>query len=173
MPGGALGVRGGDAVIPVLNAWIEVYEHAGRPIFLTRDWHPADHCSFHERAGPWPPHCVAGTSGAQFAHELRKPDDAIVISKATTRDAEAYSAFAGTDLARQLAERNIRRIFLGGLATDYCVLNTALDAVEAGLQVVVIDDAIRAVDVHPGDGAAAIAAIRRAGGTLVSDGPFE
>jgi len=173
MPGGALGVRGGDAVIPVLNAWIEAFERAGQPVFLTRDWHPADHCSFHERGGPWPAHCVAGSSGGEFALGLHRPANAVVISKATTRDAEAYSAFAGTDLARQLTERNVRRVFLGGLATDYCVLNTSLDALAAGFQVVVIDDAIRAVEVHPGDGAAAIESIRRAGGALVSDGPLE
>lgn len=173
LPGGALGVRGGDAVIPVLNAWIDAFERAQRPIFLTRDWHPADHCSFHERGGPWPPHCVAGSVGAELSRELRQPANAIIISKATTRDAEAYSAFAGTDLERQLAKRGVRRIFLGGLATDYCVLNASLDALKAGLQVVVIDDAVCAVDVHPGDGAAALEAIRRAGGVLASDGPVE
>ncbi len=173
LPGGALGVRGGDAVIPVLNAWIDAFERAQRPIFLTRDWHPADHCSFHERGGPWPPHCVAGSVGAELSRELRQPANAIIISKATTRDAEAYSAFAGTDLERQLAKRGVRRIFLGGLATDYCVLNASLDTLKAGLQVVVIDDAVCAVDVHPGDGAAALEAIRRAGGVLASDGPVE
>jgi nicotinamidase/pyrazinamidase len=173
LPGGALGVREGDAVIPVLNAWIEAFERAGRPVFLTRDWHPADHCSFQAQGGPWPPHCVAGSAGAEFSRALHRSANPVVISKATTREAEAYSAFAGTDLAERLRARNVERIYVGGLATDYCVLNTVLDALAAGFRVVVIEDAIRPVDVHPGDGAAAIDEMRRAGADFASAVPVE
>ena len=170
MPGGALGVRDGDAVIPLLNAWIDVFAAAKRPVFLTRDWHPADHCSFHDRGGPWPSHCIADTPGAEFAPSLHLPTERIIISKATTRDREAYSALAGTELARHLRAARIERIFLGGLATEYCVLNTVLDARAAGYRVVVLDDAIRAVNVRPGDGEAALRQIIHAGASLASAG---
>jgi len=173
MPGGALGVQNGDEVIPLLNAWIDAFVRAGRPVFLTRDWHPADHCSFQAQGGPWPTHCVAGTPGAAFAPGLRLPPNPIIISKAAARDREAYSAFAGTDLGRQLTDAGVRRIYLGGLATEYCVLNTVLDARAAGFQVVVLDDAVRAVDVKPGDGAAALEQIQRAGAVFASVGPVQ
>jgi len=166
LPGGALGVRGGDAVIAPLNAAIDAFSRAARPVFAVRDWHPPDHCSFGERGGPWPRHCVAGTHGAAFAPALRLPASAPVLPKATQRDEEAYSAFAGTGLAAQLAAAGVRRIVVGGLATDYCVLQTVLDARAAGLDAVVLVDAVRAVDVEPGDGARALARMAQAGARL-------
>lgn len=163
LPGGSLAVAGGDAVIAPLNAWLARFAAAGRPVFATRDWHPLDHCSFHAQGGPWPPHCVAGSAGAAFAAALTWPPKLCIVSKAATRDADAYSGFSGTDLDARLRAAGIRRLFVGGLATDYCVLNTVLDARRLGYDVILLREAIRAVDVEPGDGARAISAMLAAG----------
>ena len=168
LPGGQLPVPEGDAVIPSLNAWIRVFRTADLPIVATRDWHPADHCSFQARGGPWPPHCVAGTPGAEFAPGLKLPENAIVVSKATTPDRDAYSGFEGTDLAERLRELGVKRLFVGGLATDYCVLNTVLDALKEGFETYVITDAIRAVNVNPDDGDKALEQMRNAGARFVT-----
>jgi nicotinamidase/pyrazinamidase len=166
LPGGALGVPDGDAVIAPLNACIAKFSQAGAPIFATRDWHPADHCSFRARGGPWPPHCIADTRGAAFAAKLMLPKDVIVISKASSADADAYSGFDHTELATQLAARGCRRAFIAGLATDYCVRATALDAMRAGLQTVVLEDGVRAVNVKPTDGESALAELQAQGARL-------
>ena len=168
LPGGALGVPHGDEVVAPLNEAIRAFERAGRPVFASRDWHTPDHCSFKARGGPWPPHCIAGTPGAQFADDLQLSGSAIVVSKAQSADADSYSAFGGTDLAQQLERSGVKRVFVGGLATDYCVLNTVLDALAAGFEVVVLSDAVRAVEVSPGDGARAIAKMEQAGAHLQS-----
>jgi len=152
LQGGSLAVAGGDEVVPVLNRYIGAFLAHGLPVYATRDWHPAGHCSFHAQGGPWPVHCVAGTHGAAFAATLTLPPDATVISKATSLDQEAYSSFQGTDLDSRLRAAGIRRLFIGGLTTDYCVLNTVRDARQLGYDVFVLADAIRAVDVRPGDG---------------------
>jgi nicotinamidase/pyrazinamidase len=159
-PGGALAVPDGDAVVPVSNRLLAL-----GPWFTvaTRDWHPADHCSFRGQGGPWPVHCVADTPGAAFHPALELARIQAVISKAVTRDAEAYSGFQGTDLAARLDARGIRRLFVTGLATDYCVKATALDARRMGYAVVLVEDAIRGVEVRPGDCAAAVAEMRAAG----------
>lgn len=163
LPGGALGVPAGDQVVPVLNLYLERFAAAGLPVFATRDWHPPEHCSFHAAGGPWPPHCIAGSEGARFAPELALPDSAQVISKATARSPDSYSGFAGTDLAGRLRRAGVRRVFVGGLATDYCVLNTVKDALAAGFATVLLSDAVRAVDVRPGDGEKAVAEMRELG----------
>ena len=165
LPGGALGVADGDRVLAPINHAIALF--AGRPVFLTRDWHPPGHCSFREQGGPWPPHCVAGTRGAEFADELRLPADVQVVSKATQVERDAYSAFGGTDLERRLRDAQVRRVFIGGLATDYCVLHTVADARAAGFDAVVLRDAIAAVDVRPGDGERAITRMRELGARVV------
>jgi len=152
LPGGALAVRNGDEVVPALNTYIDLFLTEGLPIIATRDWHPANHCSFQAQGGPWPPHCIADTHGARFAAGLRLPPDTAVISKAVAPDKDAYSGFAGTELEAVLRSHGVRRVFVGGLATDYCVLNTVRDALENRYQVYVLGDAIRAVNVHPGDG---------------------
>ena len=152
LPGGSLAVSHGDEVIPVLNRYIGEFAAQGLPVYATRDWHPQQHCSFRAKGGPWPPHCIANTHGAEFAAALRLPPGATVISKATSLDKDAYSGFEGTDLDPRLRAVGIRRLFIGGLATDYCVLNTVRDALQLGYAVMLLTDAIRAVDVQPGDG---------------------
>jgi nicotinamidase/pyrazinamidase len=164
---GSLAVHGAGAIVPTLNRYIAAFVRQSLPVFATRDWHPPDHCSFRERGGTWPTHCVAGTEGAQFVPGLALPADAIVVSKATAVDREAYSTFSGTDLDRQLRARGIGRIFIGGLATDYCVVETVRDARQLGYAVCVLGDATRAVNLHPGDGAKATDAMRRAGASTI------
>ncbi len=173
LPGGALAVPQGDAVIAPLNRYLALFHGRGLPIFATRDWHPKDHCSFQARGGPWPPHCIAGTPGAAFPSALALPEGTAVISKATTPDEEAYSGFQGTDLARRLREAGVARVFVGGLATDYCVQATVTDALQAGFAVVVLTDAVRPVEVHPGDGRRALEAMRRAGAVLADLGAVD
>ena len=170
LPGGTLAVPDGNDVVPPLNVAIRAFGEAGLPIFATRDWHPSDHCSFIDRGGIWPPHCVAETEGAAFARDLSLPESAVVVSKAVRPDRDAYSGFAGTDLSERLSNQEVTRIFLGGLATDYCVLNTVLDALKEGFDVIVLDDAVRAVDVEFGDGARAIERMRDAGAVFAPTG---
>lgn len=155
LPGGSLGVPQGDAVIPPLNRGIAAFVSAGLPVYATRDWHPPDHVSFREAGGPWPPHCVQHTHGAEFARELNLPGDTTVISKAELADHDAYSGFDGTALHEMLQRAGVRRLFIGGLATDYCVLNTVIDALRLGYEVMLLRDAVRAVNVHAQDGARA------------------
>ncbi|NWG74125.1 MAG: isochorismatase family protein, partial [Rubrivivax sp.] len=170
LPGGALGVAHGDATIAPINRLIELFTSRGLPVFASRDWHPRDHCSFRERGGPWPVHCVAGSHGAAFTDAVHWPADVTVVSKATERDREAYSALDGTGLREHLQARGVRRVFVAGLATDYCVRATAADALALGLEVVVVRDAVAAVDVQPGDGERALADIRSRGGVVVDSG---
>lgn len=157
LPGGSLPVPAGDQVVAVLNRYIDLFAQQSLPVLATRDWHPARHCSFRAQGGIWPPHCVAGSSGAELASALKLPASAVIVPKATTAEQDAYSGFDGTELARRLRAGGSKRLFIGGLATDYCVLHTVSDALAQGFTVMLLLDAMRAVDVHPGDGAAAIA----------------
>jgi len=151
LPGGALAVADGDAVLPALARCITTFAERGLPIVASRDWHPPDHCSFRENGGPWPPHCIAGTPGAEIHPALALPAGAIVISKATMRAKDAYSAFDGTNLDEQLTETGVERLFIGGLATEICVLNTARDALDLDYEVVLIVDAMRGIDAAESD----------------------
>ena len=148
MPGGALPVPGGDEIIPRVNECIRKFKKIGALIVATRDWHPENHISFKERGGPWPRHCIQGSEGARFVVEL--PEDAVIISKATEPDKEAYSGFEGTDLAGILREKGIRRVYICGVATEYCVRATALDAVKHGFETYVITDAVKGIT-HRGE----------------------
>src|SRR5438309_4238260 len=165
-PGGSLAVSRGEEIVPVLNRWIAEAAAAGVPVFASRDWHPANHISFKARGGPWPPHCIQNTPGAQFHPDLKLPPDVRIISKAETSEVDSYSAFGGTNLSECLREAGIQRVWIGGLAQDYCVRATALDAIREGFEVHLIVSATRAVNVKPDDGKQAIEEIRRAGGIL-------
>jgi nicotinamidase/pyrazinamidase len=165
-PGGALGVNDGDAIIPAVNEWIEAARVQDVPVIASRDWHPSDHISFQARGGPWPPHCVQDTLGAAFHRDLRLTPDTHIVSKAHSRDLESYSAFGDTNLAEMLRSWSVKRVWIAGLAQDYCVLQTSLDAIREGFEVHVIVDATRAVDVHAGDGQRALEQIRSSGGIL-------
>jgi nicotinamidase/pyrazinamidase len=172
-PGGALGVKGGDEIVPVLNAMTPKFEH----IVLTRDWHPPGHCSFVDEPRfvdrSWPVHCVAHTHGAQFHPDFEIPDHAFIISKGTDLNKEAYSGFSVPELREQLNQWEVRRVFVCGLATDYCVKNTAMDAVKAGFQTYVVLDASRGVDVPAGSVQNAIDDMKRAGIKTCQSGELE
>jgi len=155
-PGGALPVPEGDRVVPVLNKYMEKFEKAGAPIYATRDWHPPNHVSFKARGGIWPPHCLQNTKGASFHPDLALSRSTEIISKAMNPEREAYSGFDGTKLGEELKRRGIERVFVGGLATDYCVKNTVLDALKLGFETILLEDAIRGVDIKPGDSKGAV-----------------
>jgi nicotinamidase-related amidase len=163
LPAGSLAVPGGDEVIAPLNRYLRDFARAGLPVFATRDWHPPNHCSFATCGGPWPPHCVQGSEGARFAPGLELPDGVAIVSKDVTPDQSTYSGFQGGDLDARLRAAGVRRLFFGGLATDYCVLQTTKDALALGYDVALLTDAIRAVEVAAGDGARALAEMRRLG----------
>jgi nicotinamidase/pyrazinamidase len=156
LPGGSLAVPEGDQVIPVLNGYIDEFNYRQLPVFATRDWHPPSHCSFIRQGGPWPEHCIAGSKGAEFSADLHLPDSAHIISKGTDAEQESYSGFANRTFKAQLGNAEVRRLFIGGLATDYCVFNTVRDALNFHYQVLLLTDAIRAVNVRRQDGENAI-----------------
>jgi len=173
LPGGSLAVRDSISVVPVLNRYIHRFTRAELLVIASRDWHPPDHCSFEAQGGPWPPHCVRDTPGAEFAPGLVLPDDVVIVSKATHSDADAYSAFDGTKLAVLLRAQSVRRLFVGGLATDYCVLATVTDGLDTGFEVVLLRDAVRAVGIEPGDEAKALDQMRAAGVTFIDLAAFD
>jgi len=163
-PGGALGVEGGDEIAGRLN------QLAADPRFelvvATRDWHPADHGSFKEQGGIWPVHCVAGTLGAELHRGLDRTRIDVVVDKGQDVAADGYSGFEATLLEELLRAHGVDKVTMGGIATDYCVKNTALDALRLGFGVTVDREAVRPVDVEPGDGERALEEIREAGGEI-------
>jgi nicotinamidase/pyrazinamidase len=168
LPGGALGVPEGHAVVPPLNALAAQFAAAGRPVIASRDWHPPVTTHFQPHGGPWPPHCVQGTPGAAFPATLQLPPGTLIVSKGMEPDEDAYSAFQARDeqgrpLAELLRERGVRHLYVGGLATDYCVQASVLDALARGFRVTVLEDAVRAVNLQPDDGARALEKMRAAG----------
>jgi nicotinamidase/pyrazinamidase len=172
-PGGSLAVPHGDRVVPVLNRYIERFRKLKAPIYASRDWHPPVTKHFQAHGGVWPPHCVQETRGAAFHPDLALPAETVVVSKGMDPEQDAYSCFqaqdaAGMDFAVSLGECGIQRLFIGGLATDYCVKSTVLDALHEGFQVVVLQDTIGAVDVNPGDGERAIEEMRAAGASFAT-----
>lgn len=162
LPGGALAVPDGGAVVGPLNRLAACFAEKHLLVMASRDWHPADHCSFKPQGGPWPPHCVQHSDGAEFPGSLNLPSITLVISKDAEWD--VYSDFDGTDLAAMLRQLGIQRLFIGGLATDYCVKLTTLDARKQGFAAVVLRDAIRAIT--PDTGRQAIEAMQAAGAVL-------
>ena len=172
-PAGRLYVPGGEAVVPVINAEIARAQAAGASVIYTRDWHPPHTPHFKPDGGPWPVHCVRDTWGAAFHPQLAVVGP--VVSKGCGGE-DGYSGFAvrdprsgagqATELDRLLRERGISRLVIAGLATDYCVRATALDALRLGYRVTVLREAVRAVDLAPGDGARALAELEAAGAEL-------
>ncbi|ACJ15500.1 nicotinamidase-like amidase [Thermococcus onnurineus NA1] len=164
MPGGALPVPDGDKIIPRVNEYIRKFKERGALIVATRDWHPEDHISFMDQGGPWPKHCVQNTPGAEFVVEL--PEDAVIISKAADPDKEAYSGFEGTNLAEILKEKGVKRVYVCGVATEYCVKATALDAVRHGFETYLLRDAVRGI--NPEDEENALRELEQAGVKVLS-----
>ena len=173
LTGGSLAVPHGDEVIPVLNCYIAMFQDEGLPIFATRDWHPINHNSFKPQGGPWPEHCVQNSDGARFANDLNLPSETHIISTGSGPDKEGYSGFEETTLNDRLKMSGAQRLFIGGLATDYCVFNTVKDALALRYQVYLLNDAIRAVDVKAGDGERAIVEMHGLGAESIELAEFE
>jgi nicotinamidase/pyrazinamidase len=172
-PGGALPVPHGDLVVPAINRYIAEASARGLPVYASRDWHPERTTHFAAFGGEWPVHCVQGSNGARFRDDLQLPPSTVVVTKGERADHPGYSAFDGhaedgASLLSLLKARHVTHLFVGGLATDYCVKHTVLDARAAGLDVTVLSDAISGVDVHPGDSVRAMAEMRDAGARLAA-----
>lgn len=166
-PGGALGVEGGDEVVAPLNSLITEFLARGDLVFKSRDWHPAQTKHFKDYGGTWPVHCVQNTRGAEFHPDLLDDPRVQIISKGLG-DEDCYSAFDGTDLGERLRAAGVGEVWVGGLATDYCVKQTVLDSVRAGFRTVALREAMRAVNVRPGDGERALEEMRAAGADVVN-----
>ncbi len=167
-PGGALPVPRGDEIVPRVNRAIDLFHRRGLPILATRDWHPRVTKHFKEFGGAWPPHCIQRTKGARFHPALKLPKHAIIVSKGMDPEQDSYSGFQalapnGRDLESVLRDLGVDEVFLCGLATDYCVRATGLDAVRRGIRVCLLEDAVRGVDVKPWDSEAALREMRDAG----------
>jgi nicotinamidase/pyrazinamidase len=163
-PGGALAVAEGDQIADRIN---ELAADEGFELVVaTRDWHPPDHGSFEENGGPWPPHCVQGTEGAELHPTIDRSKIDEIVDKGQDRNTEGYSGFEGTNLEELLRAHDVHKVTVVGLATDYCVKNTALDALQAGFEVIVESSGVRGVDVNPGDSERALEEVRSAGGTV-------
>lgn len=172
-PGGALQIPDGDRVIEPINRAIKHFVAAGLPVLASRDWHPPDTRHFRNSGGIWPTHCVQGTEGAAFHPTLRLPDGTVVLSKGINPELDGYSAFEGvTDDGRMLTELlrelEVRKIYISGLATDYCVLCTTLEALRNGFKVTVLADAVAGVDIVPGESSCAIEDMVNAGAQLAT-----
>jgi nicotinamidase/pyrazinamidase len=162
--GGALEVPGGDEIAEPVKRLAGEFEHA----FATRDWHPPDHASFETEGGPWPVHCVQGTHGAELHPAMRDIEVDAIVDVGVEREDEGYSGFEKSKLANLLHERGVQEVAVVGLATDYCVRASAIDACREGFDTTVVTDAIRAVEVHPGDGERALEDMREAGARLAT-----
>lgn len=168
-PGGSLAVAHGDEVVAPLNELIREFLDRAEPVYKTRDWHPARTKHFAAYGGVWPVHCVQNTRGAEFHPDLLDDPRINIISKGIDESADGYSGFDGTNLGELLRDEGVEEIWVGGLATDYCVKETVLDGVRQGFKVQALADAMRAVNVNPDDGARAIAQMRHAGAEIVGD----
>jgi len=168
-PGGSLAVAHGDEVITPLNRLAREFLDRNEPVFKTRDWHPEKTKHFADYGGTWPVHCVQGTRGADFHPDLLEDLRETIVSKGIDERADGYSGFDGTNLARLLREEGINEVWVGGLATDYCVKHTVLDALKSGFCVKALADAMRAVNLNPNDGQHAIEEMRAAGAEIVGN----
>ena len=150
-PGGALGVSEGDLIIPKINNYVDLFLKKKLPVFVSRDWHPKQSKHFKQAGGPWPPHCVQNTEGAKFHPAFHVPEDAIIMSKGTNPELDGYSVFEAHDSQNRsfseiLNSMGIDELYIAGIATDYCVKMTSLDALNSGFVVHVLTDAIKGVD---------------------------
>jgi nicotinamidase/pyrazinamidase len=168
-PGGSLAVAHGDEVLAPLNKLMKEFLDRGEPVFKTRDWHLAKTKHFADYGGTWPVHCVQNTAGAEFRAGLSDDLRVTIISKGIDETADGYSGFDGTDLAQTLREQGVKEVWVGGLATDYCVKHTVLDALRQGFTVKALADAMRPVNVNPNDGEQAIEEMRNAGAEIVGN----
>lgn len=166
-PGGSLPVDRGDEVVAPLNKLAEEFLRKGEPVYKSRDWHPAETDHFAAYGGTWPIHCVQETRGAEF-HPLLVDDPRIKIISKDRKDKDSFSAFDETGLAEDLRRQGVQELWIGGLATDYCVKNTVLDGLKSGFEVKVLEDAVRAVNVQPGDGERALDEMQAAGAKLLA-----
>ena len=141
----------GEKIIPFLNYYLNLFKKAQGKVFATRDWHPINHLSFKEYGGIWPSHCICGTKGAEFTPKLKLPKNATIISKATDPEKESYSGFDRTELCKKLKKNKVINVFIGGLATDYCVKNTVVDALQLGFKTFFLKDASQGIEVNPGN----------------------
>lgn len=160
-PGGALPIEEGDKIIPILNGWIKATREKGYPIYASRDWHPLHHMSFKEQGGKWPPHCIQDSDGAEFHPNLILPDMVVKITKGVRFDQDQNSVFDQTGLVVQLKRDGVRRLWVGGLALDVCVLASVLDGRRAGFEIYVIEQGTRPVT--PEAGREALEAMKGAG----------
>lgn len=167
-PGGSLGVKTGDKIAEKMTSVAKAFADKGARIFATQDWHPEGHSSFADQGGPWPDHCVQGTKGAELHPALKLPEGTHMIKKGASQDKDAYSGFIDSDLEAELKKSEITRVFVGGIATDYCVLNTVIDAAAVGFETYVLTDAVAAVDVEPGDGLRALHLMQAKGAVLTT-----
>lgn len=172
-PGGSLAVEGGDRVASALSVYAARFAAEGRPVFASRDWHPPVTKHFQNGGGTWPVHCVQNTRGAEFHPNFALPPDAVVVSTGQRPDDDGYSGFDGvlpdgTDLAEALRRDGVQHVFVGGLATDYCVKATVLDAIRHGFAATLLLDATLGVNVAPHDAEFAIVEMVRAGANVAT-----
>lgn len=172
-PGGALAVDEGDRVVGPLNAYIERFASAGLPVYATRDWHPEETVHFKAYGGAWPAHCVMDTPGAEFHPDLRLPDGVVIITKGTDPAQDSYSGFDGADpegreLEASLKASGVEALYVGGLATDYCVRATVIDGLKRGFHATLLIDAVRGVDVREDDSRRAVREMEEAGAKTVT-----
>jgi nicotinamidase/pyrazinamidase len=164
VPGGALAVPDGDEVLDRIGELLDSNDF--ELVVATRDWHPPNHSSFDEQGGPWPPHCVQGTDGAELHPSIPREKVDVIVDAGYEPDLEGYSAFEATALEDLLREHDIERVIVVGLATDYCVKHTALDALKASFEVVVDTQGVRAIDAQPGDSEKALRELEGAGAAI-------
>jgi nicotinamidase/pyrazinamidase len=172
-PGGALSIPQGDRVIPVVNKYIRLFTKAKLPVFASRDWHPKVTAHFKKYGGVWPVHCVENTRGAEFHPALKLPGYAFLLYKGMDPGKDSYSAFqaqdaSGIELSNLLKILSVGQLYIAGLATDYCVKSSALDALRQGLKVTVLSDAVRGVDLNPGDSRKALEQVMQQGGKTLT-----
>ena len=166
--GGSVAIDGGALVAAQMSKAAAYFTDSDAVIYATQDWHPEDHASFRSKGGPWPTHCVENTDGAAFHPDLSLPPSTVVVRKGLTPTKDAYSGFVDSDLEHKLINAGIKRIFVGGLATDYVVLNTVIDSLDIGIETYVLVDAVSAMDIEPGDGLRALHLMQSTGATLIT-----